>query len=96
MQSQGMNGIATPKRSMRRPQCAELDDLYVPVRHGQLIIVRTESAIRALCLSMTFRRGHPPWRWPTRREVTAAVLTKMMLTILSLAAGTVPPWPCSR
>ena len=46
MQSQGMNGIATPKRSMRRPQCAELDDLYVPVRHGQLIIVRTESAGR--------------------------------------------------
>ncbi len=45
MQSQGMNGIATPKRSMRRPQCAELDDLYVPGRHGQLIIVRTESAV---------------------------------------------------
>jgi hypothetical protein len=44
-----MNGIATPKRSMRRPQCAELDDLYVPVRHGQLIIVRTESAICADC-----------------------------------------------
>ena len=46
--------------------------------------------------SVTSRRGHPPWRWPTRRGVTAAVLTKLMLTILSLVGGTAPPWPCSR
>ena len=42
----GMNGSAAPKRSMGRPQYAELDDLYAPVRHEQLIIVRTESAFR--------------------------------------------------
>jgi hypothetical protein len=29
----GMNGIATPKRSVRLPRYAELDDLYALVRH---------------------------------------------------------------
>jgi len=43
------------------------------------------------------RHGHhPPWRWPPRRGVTAAVPPKLVLTILSLAGGTAPPWPCSR
>lgn len=30
---------------------------------------------------------HPRWRWPTGRGVTAAVLTRLMLTILLLAHG---------
>ncbi len=32
-------------------------------------------------------------RWPTRRGVTAAALTTLMLTILPLAGETAPPWP---
>jgi hypothetical protein len=46
-------------------------------------------------LSVISRRGHPPWRWLTAHGVTAAVVTELMLTILSLADGAAPPWPCS-
>ncbi len=33
------------KRSVEQPQAAELDDLYVTLQHGQLIILRADSAI---------------------------------------------------
>jgi len=56
---------------------------------------RPESAFRALCLSVTSRRGNPPLRRPARRGVTAAALTGSMLTVLLLAGGTAPPRPCS-
>lgn len=45
---------------------------------------------------VTSRRGYPSWQRPARRGVKAAALTKLMLTVLSLAGGTAPPRPCSR
>jgi hypothetical protein len=38
----------------------------------------------------------PSVAMPTRGEVPAAALTKLVLTILSLAGRTAPRWPCSH
>jgi hypothetical protein len=39
-----MNGQAAPKRSVRLPRYAELDDLYALARREYLTALRTESA----------------------------------------------------
>jgi hypothetical protein len=62
------------------------EHLRAPQRQRRQELDRSQSAGRA-CPSVTPRRGHPSVVRPTRRELTAAALTKLMLTILSLAAG---------
>ena len=63
----------------------EWDNLRAALEHPDQPCRHKYSAFRAPRPSMTSRRSHPPWLCPTGRGVTAAVLTELMLTILSLA-----------
>jgi hypothetical protein len=52
--------------------------------------------IRAPCPVWYIPGGHPLWRWAPRRGSGSGSRPRRMLTILSLAGGRGPPWPCSR